>query len=638
MRPTARLLVFVTPLALMLSGPAVFAGVGAGEPGGITPSELFPGAVFDPAIPTQEASTGVRSGARPLRHAELMRYLEALDDASPRARLTRYAETHEGRPMVVFAVGDEATIARLDEFREEHARRVDPRGRAAGEDGAALQDAKAVAWLAYGIHGDELSSSDAAAALAYRLVAGEDEASRALRRDLLILIDPCENPDGRERFLAQTSSFAHAVPNPDTEDLSHSTVWPWGRGNHYLFDLNRDWFSLVHPESARSGVIASWNPQLVVDSHEMGSHDTYLFSPSRHPFNPYKPAALAGWAQRFAGDQAAALDRHGYGSSWGSYLGAVGILYEMSSTAGTLVNQRTGTVRTFAEAVEHQATSSMANLGTLADNREAILDDYVTGRRVAIGKAGTEWPAAWVLPRASHSDRTDKLAELLRRQGIEALRNDGPIQPLTGLRDARTGATVPAADLPDTAYVVPLDQPAGRLVRQLLDPHIPMNAEFFREEREYLERGKGTRLYETTAWSLPLSYDIEAWWTLDKPSGSWTAEPFPLDGGAFGSLDHPYGYLLDGGPDRAMPALADLMQQGVAVRVAQKPFRVDGHDWGRGSLLIKREGNPDDLSQRLLAVAQRWDVTIAAVPTAKSEEGPDLGGKRFHHLLSLIHI
>ena len=99
----------------------------------------------------------------------------------------------------------------------------------------------------YGIHGDELSSSDAAVTVAYRLVAGTDDLSQKLRQELLILIDPMENPDGRDRFLAQTSSLAHKVPNPDTDDLSHTTVWPWGRGNHYLFDLNRDWFSMVQP-------------------------------------------------------------------------------------------------------------------------------------------------------------------------------------------------------------------------------------------------------------------------------------------------------------------------------------------------------------------------------------------------------
>jgi hypothetical protein len=280
---------------------------------GIPVAELFRDATFDPAVPSQLEVLGFHPGSRAMRHAELLRYLEALAQASPHAMLQQYSITHEDRPMVVLAVGDEATIANLERFRQEHARRMDPRGRAAQDDARALEGAKAVAWMAYGIHGDELSSVDAAAAVAYWLVAGTDDLARKMRGEMVVLIDPCENPDGRERFLTQTASFAHALPNPDTEDLSHTTVWPWGRGNHYLFDLNRDWFSMVHPESDRSAVIASWNPQLMVDSHEMGAHDTYLFSPPRHPFNPHLPSYTREWDKRFAADQARALDLRGYG-------------------------------------------------------------------------------------------------------------------------------------------------------------------------------------------------------------------------------------------------------------------------------------------------------------------------------------
>jgi hypothetical protein len=176
------------------------------ESTGMPISELFPSARLDPAIPSQVETLGVEPGSRPLRHDELIRYLEALAESSPRAVLRQYSETHEGRPLVYLAIADEATITDLDGFMDDHASRVDPRGRPAGKDAAALESAKAVAWIAYGIHGDELSSVDAAAAVAYRLVAGEDELARRVRRDLVVLIDPCENPDGRDRFLAQTRS------------------------------------------------------------------------------------------------------------------------------------------------------------------------------------------------------------------------------------------------------------------------------------------------------------------------------------------------------------------------------------------------------------------------------------------------
>jgi hypothetical protein len=634
---------------LLLSACAAGAMAGSQPDAGISVAKLFPDAKFVHGVPTQRDLIGLEHGERPLRHGELLRYLSVLATASPRAVMLDYSTTHEGRPMVYLAISDEPTIARLDEFREEHARRMDPRGRTPAEDAKLLEQAKAVAWMAYGIHGDELSSVDAAAAVAYWLIAGEDDLTRRIRQETVVLIDPCENPDGRERFLAQTTSFAHATPNPDTEDLSHTTVWPWGRGNHYLFDLNRDWFSMVHPESRRSAVIASWNPQLMVDSHEMGSHDTYLFSPPRHPFNPHLPDYEWQWADRFASDQARALDRRGYayytrewneeffpgyGSSWASYRGAVGILYEMSGTEGTLVQQRTGTMRTYAQAVEHQVTSSVANITTVAENRAALLADFVGGRREVIDNGRSGAVGAWILPEGSYRGRTRALVRLLRAEGVEVLRATTSPPQVSGLRDARTGRKVEAGRLPDATWMVPLDQPAGALVRALLDPHVPMEAPFFREEREYLERGKGTRLYEITAWSLPLAYGIEAHWTPDRPASGWSDQPVPESAGSLKSLSEPFGYVIDGRSDESVWVLADLLEQGLAVRVAEKPFRVEGMDLDRGALLIKREGNPEDLEERLAEVVLRRPVVVQAVSTAKAQDGPDLGGRYFKALVA----
>ncbi len=639
----------VASLALLLLAIPALAETFGTIPGK-GPHELFPWATFDPAIPTQEEVTGVVPGSRPLRHAELMGYLRALADASPRAAMEPYAKTWEGRELVAFVVSDEATVAGLDDFRQDHARRMDPRGRSASEDASALEGAKAVAWMAYGIHGDELSSVDAAAALAYWLVAGEDERAKMLREELVVLIDPMENPDGRDRYLAQTRSFAHALANPDQDDLSHTTVWPWGRGNHYLFDLNRDWFTMVHPESWRSHVIAGWHPQLVVDSHEMGDNDTYLLSPPRAPFNPLLPDYTADWWGHFASDQAVALDGRGYGyytrewneeffpgygSSWAAYLGAIGILYEMSGTAGTLVRREDGTVRTYAEAVEHQVTSSLANLETLAAGRPELLADFVAARRRAV--AEPKGPArAWLLPPGERPKRTDALAALLRDQGIELLRATGAVT-VAGARDARTG--VPAGrELPAGTWMVPLDQPLSPLASVLLDPHVPMAADALQAERESIESGEGSRGYDVNAWSLPLLHGVEALWTTQRPAGPWSAEPaaepVPAEPVTETGDGPAYGYLLDGNGDSAMAALAELLQQGLRIQVADRAFRVAGFEGEPGALLIPTEGNPDDLRDRLRAVAERWSVAFRSTGTALAEEGPDLGGSHFRSLVS----
>jgi hypothetical protein len=381
----------------------------------------------------------------------------------------------------------------------------------------------------------------------------------------------------------------------------------------------------------------------------MGSHDTYLFSPPRHPFNPHLPSQNLKWAKLFGADQAAELDSRGYtyytsewneeffpgyGSSWASYHGAIGILYEMSSTNGTLINKRTGTTRTFAQAVEHQVASSIANLRTMVNNRVAILEDYVADRRLAMERAGKGGPAAWVLPRGRYPERTDRLVELLRLQGIEVQHNSSTPPRISGLRDAMTGGAVSAESLPEQVWMVPLDQPAASLARVILDPHIPMESEFFREEREYQERGMGTRLYETTAWSLPLAYGVEAYWTDQLPGEGWDDLPVSEPSGSLETVSEPTEYLIEGRSDRSVAVLADLLQRGIDVRVAEKPFEVGGRSYSQATLLMRREPNPSDLEQQLREIAARFKVDIQAISTAKTESGPDLGGRHYRRLVA----
>jgi Zinc carboxypeptidase len=609
---------------------------------------LFPGATFQSEIPSQYDVTGVKPGERPLRPEEALAFYSALAEASPRARLIEYARSHEGRPLVALAVSDEQTIARLDEFQREHADLLDPRtgGVPAVSD---LAGAKAVAWMAYGIHGDELSSTDAAVALAYWLVAGQDSAANDLREKLVVLIDPNENPDGRSRYLAQTMSFAHRTANPDQDDLSHRAVWPWGRGNHYLFDMNRDWFIMTQPESARTEHIARWLPQVLVDSHEMGANSSYLFPPPRHPFNPYLPPNTQKWEVLFAGDQAKALDNHGfpyfsgewneeffpgYGSSWVSYQGTIGILYEMSRTSGTLVRKRGGTLRTFAQAVEHQVTSSVANLSTLAGDPAQILHDHISARQTAIDNGSKGPVKAWVFPPdPRHPERAGKLAGLLVRQGIEVQVLSGKSIRDSGLRSVSTGEKN-EIELVAGTFMVRLDQPSGFMVHALLDPHVAMETEFFQEEREYLEKGKGSRLYETTAWSLALTRGTPFYWKDGVPDGTWLpykteAQDSPPSGvpSDFTSL------IIDGDPDTAPRVLADLLQGGINVRVAQKPFTVEGKSYHRGALVIRKESNEHHLIDRLKPIAERHNVAMIPVSTSRSKEGPDLGGRHFDVLV-----
>ncbi len=608
---------------------------------------FFPNGSYDASIPTPQSVLGFPVGRRPVRYDELRRYCQALAAASPRVRLNVHARTHEGRELIHLVIGSEERLAStqgLSDLQARMARFADPRQ---GGPASAPLDLPLVAWFAYSIHGDELSGSDASLQVAYQLVAGNDALTRSLRDSLLVFIDPTQNPDGRERYLAQMQAVNGRVPNPDVQSLQHRGFWPWGRANHYLFDLNRDWFALVHPESrGRVAAITAWNPQLVIDAHEMGADDTYLFSPPREPFNPYLPDAIHRWWPVFARDQAAAFGARGwshytrewneeffpgYGSSWAMYHGAIGILYEQASTDGTVVRQTDGSYLTYREAVLHQFQSSISNMESAMRNRAAILRDYRAGRRAAVDSGRNGPVRSFVFTPGDNPERARLLAETLRQQGIEVRRATETLR----LRDAHDywGASQGQREVPPGSYVVRLDQPTAPLVRNLMDFHVAMPDSFLREEREWLERDKGSRLYETTTWSLPIAFGVETYWTAHDVRGATTLEPGVVTTSPPGTRPT-YAYIIDGAQDASMHAVALLLERGMNVRLAEEPFHVAGRRFPRGSALLRVRSNPEALHERINDVVARTGARVHVTDSGHADEGPDLGGRRFPPLVT----
>ncbi|MFH1680255.1 MAG: M14 family metallopeptidase [Candidatus Eisenbacteria bacterium] len=603
----------------------------------------------NPAIPPPEAVLGVQVGERPVRHAQVVRYLERLAESSPRMELREYGRSHEDRGLIVAVIGLPEHLARLDENRRLMDLLSDPRRLPLRREAEEIaRELPAVAWMGYSVHGGELSSTDAALQLAYELASGEDEAVLHVLRNVVVLIDPLQNPDGRERYLAQIEFLGGAVPNPDPAALNHTAMWPWGRGNHYLFDMNRDWFAQVQPESrGRVAVIRDWKPQLAADSHEMKSRSTYLFPPMREPFNPHQSPRAFRWLDRFSEDHAAEFDRRGwsyytrewneewfpgYGSSWPLYRGAIGILYEQSRTAGRIVKRPDGSVMTFRESVHHQLVSSLANLRTLADHRREILIDYYDDLREAVERGRRGPVRAFLLAPSPAAERLDRLNRSLRNQGIETYRAAEEFRA-NDLNDA-WGGRGESGTLPKGTVLVRLDQPLEPLIRATMDFHTQMADSFLVSEREELETKNESRLYDITAWSVPLAYGIEAYWTGSVPEAEWEAEGDPPEAAGRLEGDWPaFGIVGDARQEGIPAAAAKLLSAGLSVRAAEEAFRAEGRDYPAGTLLLRRETNPDSLPDLVRRVAMETGASFRAVPSARAEKGPDLGGDTFRPLV-----
>ncbi len=256
---------------------------------GQSKSEFWPGTKYDPAIPTVEKVLGFEIGTRHPTHAEFVKYFEALQAAAPgRIKVFEYGMTFEGRKLIYAVVGSAENIRRLDQIKAAQKKLADPRGTSAEEARKVSADLPAVVALICAIHGNEISGPDSALVSAYHLLAAQgDPLVDSVRKNTVVLIDPLQNPDGRDRFVQTYRQNEGLEPDASPVAAERAEPWPGGRSNHYLFDLNRDWFTLTQPEiRGRVQYLLEWMPLAVADIHEMGADSTYFFAPWPTPYNP----------------------------------------------------------------------------------------------------------------------------------------------------------------------------------------------------------------------------------------------------------------------------------------------------------------------------------------------------------------
>jgi hypothetical protein len=602
--------------------------------------EFLPGTQYDPAIPTLEQVVGHAWSERITMHHEAERYLRALAETSPRVRLVRFGETWEGKSLNYLIISSEPNLARLADIQSGMKRLADPRQTPRAEAASIIGSIVPVTWLSYGVHGNEISSTDAALKMAYHLAAATNDAvAREILDQSVVIIDPMQNPDGRDRFINYFRQTTGRWPDADPQSAEHNETWPVGRFNHYLFDMNRDWFAGTQKESrARVAAYLEWFPVVFVDLHEMGSNQTYYFAPPADPINPNVPELQQKWWETYGRNNAAWFDRHridyfigdifdsfypGYGEGWPLFHGSIGMTYEQASVRGLVVERHDGSRMHYRDSVRNHFLSSLATAETTAKNSRELLQYFYDYRRTAVEEGQREAVQEYILPPGRDPNRTAKLAARLVAQGIEVRRAEAAFtNPRAG--DFFTGA-VSSREFPPGTYVVSLAQPAKRLAKTLLDRETPMDPEFIAEQIRRRERRAGDQIYDVTAWSLPLLYDVECYPAEQSSQGDFQAlSEAPRPAGRVTGRAHLH-YLIQWGTNSAAAALADFHRQGVKVWATSAEFRLDGVDFPRGSLIIKVADNAPGLHEKMEQAAREHGVEIHSTDHAWVESGQSLG-------------
>lgn len=606
--------------------------------------QYAPGVRYDNAVPTLESVVGHGWGEDISSYVEIERYIGALSQASPMVEMRTYGKTWENRELHYMIVSSPANLARLDEIRGAMKALADPRTGSA----AALDTLPTVVWLIYGIHGNEISSPNAALLTAYHLAAARGDALvDSILRDCVVLIDAQQNPDGRDRFVNYFRQTRGRWPDADPQSAEHNEVWPGGRVNHYGFDLNRDWFARTQTETrARVAVFNEWFPQVVVDLHEMGGNSTYYFAPPADPINPYLTPRQLEWLQRFGRNNATWFDREkiayftrevfdsfypGYGEGWPMFHGAIGMTYEQASVRGLVLDREDETTIHFRESVRNQFLASLATLETSSANRRELLESFATFRREAISEGGKAEIKEFVLPPGEDPGRTAALVANLMAQGIEV---KAASRPFRHARVRSVGSTTAEArDFPEGTYLVPVAQPAGRLVSTLLATHVPMPEDFVQRQKARKAANLGDEIYDVTSWSLPLLYDVEAF-SAETVSDVQSAvlSQAPVVEGALPGGPAEVAYLVPWGTHNAARLLAAMQSTGLRVHVSTEAFGLSGMEFPAGSLIVRVRDNPTDLHQRLQALARETGATIYPTNTGWVDSGVNLGSNHVRFL------
>jgi hypothetical protein len=580
---------------------------------------------------------GHEIGQRFTSHEKIVGYFEQLQRESPLLRVRQYGESWEGRPLIQAIVASEENHRALASLQEMSLAlsRPDRTSRTRAEEIA--RTLPVVVWLAFGVHGNESSSSEAALLVAHRLLSGDDEA-RAILDKAIVVIDPLQNPDGRERYIQWFRRTRGLTPNPNPEAAEHLEPWPGGRYNHYLIDMNRDWaFPSQRETLARIEAMKQWNPHVVVDFHEMGYESSYFFPPVAAPVNLNVSEDIEQWFEIFGKGNAEAFAANGwpffvaerydffypgYGDIWPTLHGAVGMTYEMggSGRAGLAVRREDGSTLTLGDRAERHYTTAMATLRTAAAHRhELVMRTWQT-----LQTKMEDGRVVYVIPPSNRN--FNAALQTLRTQGIRVDVLTSPAR----IRVSPYGEeNTSVRDFPAGTALVNTRQPLGGLVQSLMEKAPVIEQTFLSSQREKIEADESDDFYDITAWSLPISHNLEVWVSpaaVEAQFAEWSppAPPTPPPAAKFG-------YLIDGMDPAVYRAAGSLLDEGVKFSVSESSFSHGGRSYSRGSLLVLRGNNAADIDQKVRRSVTETGVTATPI-TSAWEGGLALGSHRLRHV------
>ncbi len=570
-------------------------------------------------LPSPSIFLGYELGSRFTPHHKIEAFFQMAAKASPqKMKLQQYGSTYEGRPLLMAVITSESNMNRLEDIRKNNLRLT-----GLLNDQPANTNMPVIVWLSYNVHGNEASSSEVSMKVLFELLQSSDSRIQQWLEKTVIIIDPCLNPDGRDRYVNWYNMSVGKNVNANADGREHNEPWPGGRTNHYNFDLNRDWAWQSQIETQqRIKIYNQWMPEVHVDFHEQYPGSPYYFAPAAEPFHEVITPFQRSIQNDFGRNHAKYFDANGwlyftkeyfdlfypaYGDTYPIYNGSIGMTYEQAghSLAGLAIALDGDDTLKLTDRIAHHYTTSLSTIETAAANAGTILNEFKKYFSESTTN-GSGLYATYVV-RGSEKGKLQSLLALLDRNQIQYAfaGKAGPVKGYNYFSGKEGSYTTSSVDV-----IIPAAQPKANLLRVLFEPQSKLS---------------DSATYDITAWSLPYVYGIETYAIKEKITGTVSAlkeEGFALKENAYGYLI-PYEFLNDG------KLLAALLTEGFKVRIAEKPFSYSKRNFRSGTLVILRSGNENRWKQLETLIRSNKNEAIM-VSSGFMESGFDFGSDKLH--------
>ncbi len=564
---------------------------------------------------------GYTLGKKFTAHNNIIRYFESAAAASPQMmKLQHYGETNEGRPLMIAILATPENLSRIEEIRQNNLRLTGLMNDKPGD-----VNGPTIVWLSYNVHGNEPSSSEVSMKMLYELLSGKNKQLNEWLKNTVVIIDPCLNPDGRERYVNWFTQMSGAFPNADPNSREHDEPWPGGRVNHYNFDLNRDWAWQTQKESQeRVAVYQQWMPQIHCDFHEQYPGSPYFFPPAAEP----QHEALTQWQKDYqvtAGkNNAKYFDQNGwlyftkqyfdlfypsYGDTYPLFNGAIGMTYEQAghSVGGLAYAEDNGDTLTLTDRIAHHFSTSLSTVEAASTNAKALLSNFK--KYFDDSRAGANNPVKNYIISVNDESALQSVKELLRKNDISfGYANENRLlKAFSYFSGKEENFSVQKTNL-----VIPANQPKAVLLKVLFEPQPKLN---------------DSATYDITAWAVPYAYGVASFSTKENISitNTITSETVASP------VANAYGYLLSMHNFNDTKLLASLLKNGVKVRFTETPLSYNNVNYAGGSIIILKKGNEDKLAEALKLAAQ-FKAHIATLSSGFMQNGVDFGSDKIHFM------